>query len=381
VQLATLSLSQAEEALRAIEKSAPLDAEAAQRANRIVQEDVKQFFEVERPFLLKTAEMMVEVANQRVEYEEEELRQLEKMYKSDEATAETEKIVLKRARDSVKVAKFMLEETKLKIDNALKVELPRQDQKAKEAAQRSEIGLNLAKISVPVALGKQRLEMEKLRVEHKQAAEHLRKLREDRALMNVKSPADGIIYYGKCSRGKWSGSGSEPLHRGNSISSGEVFMTLVQARPLLVRVSVPESEIQHVHGGLQAVVEPTAYSGVRLPAIVQRVGTVPMTAGSFDGELTVALDGKAEGVMPGMACEVKMVPYKKLDALTVSPKAVFGDDFDAEHQYVYVATKTDKGKPEKRAVTVGKRNDKQVEILSGLQEGDEVLAERPKDDQ
>ena len=36
-------------------------------------------------------------------------------------------------------------------------------------------------------------------------------------------------------------------------------------------------------------------------------------------------------------------------------------------------------KPEKRPVTVGKRNDKQVEILQGLAEGDQVLLERPKD--
>ena len=197
--------------------------------------------------------------------------------------------------------------------------------------------------------------------------------------MTVKSPVDGVVYYGKCSRGKWSG-GSETLHRGNSISSGEVFMTIVQTRPLTVHVTVPENEIQNVREGLQAVVEPNAVSDLRLPAIVQHVGTVPMSAGSFDGQLTVALDGQGGAVMPGMACEVKMVPYKKLDALTVSPKAVFTEDLDTEHRYVYVAAKTDKGKPEKRAVTIGKRNDKQVEILSGLNAGDEVLQERPKDE-
>ncbi len=132
---------------------------------------------------------------------------------------------------------------------------------------------------------------------------------------------------------------------------------------------------------MQAVVEPTGLSDLRLPAIVQHVAAVPMSSGSFDGQLTVALDGQADAVMPGMNCEVKMVPYKKQDALTVSPKAVFTDDLDVQHHYVYVAAKTDKGKPEKRAVTVGKRNDKQVEILSGLKEGEEVLLERPKGEQ
>ncbi len=381
LQLAALSLKDAEETLRALEKSAPLDMEAADRANRVAQEDLKQFSDVEYPLSLKTAAMVLEVAKDTVEYEEEELRQLEKMYKADEATKETEQIVLKRARDTVKRAKFILERTKAEADEFLKLVLPRHGDKIKEAAKRADIDLSRAKITLPIALTKQRLEFEKLKVQHEQAEKHLRKLREDRTLMTVKAPADGIIYYGKCSHGKWSGAGSETLHRGNSISPGEVFMTLVQTRPLLVHVSVPESDIQYVRAGLQAVVEPSGLSDLRLPAIVQHVGAIPMSSGSFDGQLTVALDGQADAVMPGMNCEVKMVPSKKQDALTVSPKAVFRDDLDVQHHYVYVAAKSDKGKAEKRAVTIGKRNDKQVEILSGLKEGEEVLLERPKDEQ
>ena len=58
------------------------------------------------------------MAKDTLEYEEEELRQLEKMYKADEATEETEKIVLKRARDTVKRAKFVLERTQAECDES-----------------------------------------------------------------------------------------------------------------------------------------------------------------------------------------------------------------------------------------------------------------------
>jgi multidrug efflux pump subunit AcrA (membrane-fusion protein) len=37
------------------------------------------------------------------------------------------------------------------------------------------------------------------------------------------------------------------------------------------------------------------------------------------------------------------------------------------------------GKAEKRPVTVGKRNERQVEITAGLAEGDQVLLEKPKE--
>ena len=47
--------------------------------------------------------------------------------------------------------------------------------------------------------------------------------------------------------------------------------------------------------------------------------------------------------------------------MTVPPKAVFTEDFDPAKQYVYLQGKD--GKPQKRVVTLGERNDKQVEVL------------------
>ena len=58
-------------------------------------------------------------------------------------------------------------------------------------------------------------------------------------------------------------------------------------------------------------------------------------------------------------------------------KAVITDDLDEQKQYVYVLEKD--GKAVKCSVTVGKKTDKQVEILSGLTDGAQVLLEAPKD--
>ena len=275
-QASALALKQAEESLQAMEKAAPLDMEAAEHAHRMAQEDLKQFLEVDRPLGIKSAAVVLKVAKDSLEYDEEELRQLQKMYKADEATEDTEKIVLKRADNAVKRAKFMLERTQAECDEFLKYTIPRREEKVKEATQRAEIDWTRAKVTLPMLLSKQRMEMDKLRVTHGRTEEHLRKLREDRAIMTVKSPTNGVVYYGKCVRGKWSGLGTESLRRDASISPNEVFMTVVQPRPLLVRVTVPESQIQHVSGGLQAVVEPAGFSDRRLSAIVQRVGTVPI---------------------------------------------------------------------------------------------------------
>jgi hypothetical protein len=54
------------------------------------------------------------------------------------------------------------------------------------------------------------------------------------------------------------------------------------------------------------------------------------------------------------------------------------DEWDDQKHHVHVLGKD--GKPKKRAVTLGKRTAKKVEILKGLSEGDKVLLERPKEE-
>ena len=230
-----------------------------------------------------------------------------------------------------------------------------------------------------MALSKQRLELEKLKLQCAQGEERLRKLREDRAAMTSRPRPTGSSTMASASAG--SGPARvEALRRGDPVMPNAVVMTVVQPRPMAVHVIVPEAQLEDVRGGQQAVVEPTALPDVRLPAIVHQVGVVPLGSGGFDGVLTVALDGQAQVLMPGMTCDVKFLPYKKLDALTVSPKAVFTDDLDVQKRFVYIAAKKEKEKPQRREVTVGKRNEKQVEILSGLREGEQVLLERPADE-
>ena len=101
VKLSELALHGSEEELAAMEKIAPLDVEANQRAARTNEEDRKCYFETMRPLMVKVEDFTVKMYQEQYEYEQEELRQLEKMYKADDITEETEQIVLKRAHDNV----------------------------------------------------------------------------------------------------------------------------------------------------------------------------------------------------------------------------------------------------------------------------------------
>ncbi|MGA2254081.1 MAG: hypothetical protein ABSG53_05410, partial [Thermoguttaceae bacterium] len=109
LELNELALKQATTQLAVMEKTAPLDDQANNRSRRITEEDWKQFQEVEKPLLAKVTEYRLKATREMLEYAEEEYRQLEKMYKADDLREETEKIVLRRAKNGVDRAKLEVE--------------------------------------------------------------------------------------------------------------------------------------------------------------------------------------------------------------------------------------------------------------------------------
>lgn len=378
LQLTDLGLQQADEQLKALEKTTPMDLEVNARTARISEEDRKYYFETERPFSLKLTEFQLKSAKDSLEYAAEELRQLERMYQADDVTEETEAIVLKRQRDQVEAARLSLASAQLRHDQTLKFNLPRADDRLRDVTARNLLECERNRIMLPVLLQKQRLEVERLRVQRSRSAERLKKLQADREGMTIKAPLDGVVYYGKCTRGKFADAQTvaEMLRPQGNVLPNQVFLTLVQPPSLAIRASVPEEQLHRVRVGVSGVAVPTGFPTAKLPAVLTRLGEVPISPGSFDAQLKVTLGKDAAGLVPGMGCKVKLVPYLNKEALTVPAKALQLEELD-DQPFVYVVAKD--GKPTKRPVTVGQKTDKLVEILKGVSVGERVLLEAPKD--
>jgi HlyD family secretion protein len=376
--LAQLSLRQAEHQLEALEESTPLDLEASQRVARVAQEDHDHYFEKQRPFNVRQTEFSLRAAKNSLEYAEEELAQLKKMYEADELIEETEAIVLKRAQNSVEAARMSVEGARMRHDLALGYSHAREDERVRETSLRRRLDTQRAEITLPLALERQRLEVAKLNRQHAQSQEKLQKLEADRELLTIRSPVDGVVYYGRSVRGKFSDANTigENLRPHGSVQPNQVFMTVVQPRPVSIRATVPEDKLYRLRVGLTGTAIPKAYPNLRLPVVVGDVNQVPLAPGSFEAQAKVTRSRDADAVMPGMACSLRFEPYVKHDALIVPPKALMTDPNDPDQHYVYVPGRRDR--PTRRNITVGEKNDKQVEVLRGLSEGDRVLLEAPK---
>jgi len=373
-----LEYQAATEQLSMMEETVPIDLAAAERTKQYFDEDIKRYFETEVPMARRMADESLKMMENYLAYEKEELRQLEKMYKADDLTEETEEIVLKRQRDTISRLEFNLERSKLMRDEALKVNIPREELQAKQNEKISELRIRTARSNFPRLLAQQRLAVQKMTRDREKSLDYLKKLRKDRGSMTVKSPIDGIVFYGQAARGNWNMvAGMAPfLAEGSAAAKpGMVLMTVVAPRPLVVRTSIAEGVLSFAKPGITGKATPVGFGDVALPAKLETVGLVPLAPGSFDAVVSVTFDAESEAVMPGMNASVKLAAYEKKDAITVPSSTVHTDDADDTRKFVYLLEGENKNR--KQDVKVGKVSNNRTEILSGIKEGDKVLLNKP----
>ena len=100
-------------------------------------------------------------ARNRLEYQAEELKQLEQMYAADDLTEETEEIILKRTRDAVESARYSLEMVLDSQRKGLEFDVPRNQEQLEQAVARSVLALEEARRTAPQSLKRQELQFEK----------------------------------------------------------------------------------------------------------------------------------------------------------------------------------------------------------------------------
>jgi multidrug efflux pump subunit AcrA (membrane-fusion protein) len=367
-----------EEELPRIEKTLKMDLEQAERTNREAQEDFERYNEIERPQTVKSANFMVKYYDFMLDYEKDELDQLEKMYEADDLTEETEEVVLKRQRNSVEFAEFSLENARINRDEALNVRLPRYDVAIKESLERAEMALARAKMAWSIDLNRARYELEQRKEARSKSLDRHAKLLEDRGLMQIKAPAAGVVFYGQCVNGRWSDTSSliNKYKPHGTVSPGSILMTIVEPRPVYITASVDEGKRPQVADDQQATIALPAEGADRLSAEVKSISSIPVSPGKFEINFELSQDEIPAWVVAGMTCKISVETYDKKDALVVPKAAVHSDEDDPNKKYVWLVNPDDSdAKPERRDVTLGKHNGNEVEVVKGLEAGNIISLE------
>jgi multidrug resistance efflux pump len=167
------------------------------------------------------------------------------------------------------------------------------------------------------------------------------------------------------------------LRIGDRVFATQGIVTIPEVNRMQVEATVSEAEVHRVRAGQRAEVRVEAFPDLTLTGVVTRVGTLAATSASrpFDDkrfDLIIALDPTTAELRPEMSVRADILVGTRSNVLMIPVTAVFNDQ-GTRVAYLVTATGTTM-----RPLELGESNDRMVEIVGGLQQGDRVSLVAPE---
>ncbi len=188
----------------------------------------------------------------------------------------------------------------------------------------------------------------------------------------IRARSPGLVVYDE----NMSANPRRKLRIGDRVFATQGIVTIPEVNRMMVEASVGETEVHRVRSGQIAEVRVEAFPDLRLTGKVSRVGTLASASPTrpFDDkrfDLIIALDPTPAELRPEMSIRADVVIGTRTGVLMVPVTAIFNNQ-GAHVAYVVGATSI-----EARPVDLGESNDRMVEIVAGLREGDRVSLTAP----
>ncbi|MFF0830203.1 efflux RND transporter periplasmic adaptor subunit [Brevibacillus sp. NPDC003359] len=191
------------------------------------------------------------------------------------------------------------------------------------------------------------------------------KYEKQRVQSSIVSPVEGTVLSMKVKEGKY-------------LSKGEEILTVGDTNDVMVEAGVGESDLRKIKIGQDAVVSGISLGGEPLQGKVSRISPIAVTSKERDGENTrvpvaVDLNETREYLKPGFHVEVDIVLQKAANAMQVPIEAVMTDQDGSSFVWV-----SENGKAKKKKVTTGIESELSIQIESGLDGSEELVANPPE---
>jgi RND family efflux transporter MFP subunit len=257
------------------------------------------------------------------------------------------------------LADVAVKQAELQLDGAL-ADLKRKAQ-AYESHAVSDAEHDLAERQVALM----RVELETRRVQRKAAQDRL-------AYTHITAPMDGVVIVRNVEPGEVVTAGV------SSIVDGKPDLTIAQIDKLLLEIDLNQVDVGKVRVGQTCRIDLDAYPGVEVPGVVTQIAAAGHTDSArgidvFTVKVEVDPSQADVEIKPGMTAEVHIEIGDYPDLVKLPAETVFEEDGKS---YVYVVTdEQGKKKKTKTEVTIGHRTDREVEVTSGVAEGDSFYAQ------
>ncbi len=178
----------------------------------------------------------------------------------------------------------------------------------------------------------------------------------------------------------------------------DVILVIADLKEMEAQVNVDENDITTIAVGQQATVEVDAMLGQELQGVVSEISNSANASGAgttdqkTEFEVKIRISDPPSTLRPGMTASASIiaktnenalsVPIQSVAVRSVDQLAMKGEKRkDAETRYtpdkdgfVEIVFSVDKGKAIAKQVKTGIQSDEQIEILEGLNEGEEIVS-------
>jgi RND family efflux transporter MFP subunit len=206
-------------------------------------------------------------------------------------------------------------------------------------------------------------------------AEHARAdlefARDQAAHLEVRSPIDGVVE----SVASEPGDSLRPLQPGDTVTAGQPLFTLSSHDKFVVRTRVDEQDIASVQVGQRAIVSGEDFGSATIEGRVAAISPIAQKSDDPSNTsrqvlTTIALARTLPFLRDGMSVDVDIVTRAQTHVLSVPIDALRTDETGT-----YVYTVVD-GRTRRANVAIGTQNDSAALVLSGVADGDIVVAEK-----
>lgn len=205
-----------------------------------------------------------------------------------------------------------------------------------------------------------------LEIQRDRAKEAMRYALGNAAKMSVHSPMEGVVVYNTI----WLGGRMGTVQQGDQVRPGVPFLQVVDPSRMEVRVELNQVDLLKVHPGQKAEMRLDAYPGMTLPAVLQELSPLGHT-GQFSEMVRTftarfSVQGNDPRLLPDLSAAMDLDLGSQSNVLVVLCQSI-----GLESGHPFVLLKTSNGF-EKHAVKLGRRNDLNAVVESGLAEGDVI---------
>lgn len=255
----------------------------------------------------------------------------------------------------------------------LKYELPKQVEKLVSDYEQTLRSLDRARKRAVSELAQAEAKLNSARIRHLLQKKKLEETIDQINKCVIRATRLGMVLYGTGERTM----GGDVIEEGATVRERQVLITIPDTSAMTVKVRIHEAFVEQIQPGQEARIRVDARPTEVLTGRVNRISVLPDPQNRWmNPELKVYttvidIEGSHAWLRPGMTASAEIITRRLEDITQIPLQAVFLEDGQT---VCYVRTLTGY---EKRPVRTGALSAVMVEILEGLQPGEEVLLEPP----